>query len=340
MKSISSIVFAVLLAGCIVERCMAEPVPPPLYTRVNPTNDNPQHFVARTKDLLKLVRKHPAPAGDPWFQINGLQFWPATPISVDALRVMDWEGGKFDRAQRDQALRCGLPGTLPPDTEVVLLDAQENRLVVPVFLKPDDQGLGYLDLSIDRPGAPVLLVITGNEGGLAVRISVSPATHLAAVHLNTYYPSVVLGVEPDKVTREYYEGGPNNNCRGGGTGLFKHLGYGPEKAVHYKTEGETHFSIGTVQPANRNPPMLGTFLDPEMPAPSRYGILALANLGYLRPSRTLTLAEMGRPVLDVLKPFRVPAGLAGAHSVTLVLRPRSPSPSGDLGHSSIIRQTK
>lgn len=340
MKSIPSIVFAVLLAGGTVEQCTAQPASPPLYTRANPAKDNARHFVARTGHLLKLVRKHPAPAGDPWFKIKGLQFWPATPISVDALKVMDWEGGRFDRAQRDQALRCSLPGMLPPDTEVVLLDARENRLVVPVFLRAGDQGLGYLDLSIDRPGVPVLLVITGSDG-LAVRISVSPATHLAAVHLNTYYPSVVLGVEPDKVTREYYEGGPNNNnCRGSGTDLFKHLGYEPEKAVHYKTEGESHFAIGTAQPVNRKPPTLGAFLDRKMPAPSQYGILVLADLGYLRPSQTLSGTEMGGPVLDVLKPFRIPAGLAGSHSVTFVLQPDSVAPSGELAHSSMIRQAR
>src|SRR5882672_2853568 len=96
----------------------------PRYSSVAPAPDGEGHFIARTRHLLDLVRKNPTPDDDPWFRINGVQFWPASPISRGGLKLLDEEGGMFDPDQRDRVLKCGVPKDLPPDTQVVLLEAQ------------------------------------------------------------------------------------------------------------------------------------------------------------------------------------------------------------------------
>lgn len=55
----------------LVPRKVQAPVPA-RYVSVAPAPDNERHFVARTRHLLELVRKHPAPDGDLEFRINGL----------------------------------------------------------------------------------------------------------------------------------------------------------------------------------------------------------------------------------------------------------------------------
>jgi hypothetical protein len=348
----------VLSAACwaqpgptILQPQKAEPAGP-RYEAVRPAPENPDHFVARTKHLLELVRKNPAPDGDPRYGVGGVRFWPASPITAASLRVLDEEGGRANRQLRDRALSCGRPGELPRKAQVVLLETRGSRLSVPVFLTPEGKELQYIELSLDRPGPPVLLVVTGYNA-LAIRITTSPATRLAAVHLHTYYPNVVLGVEPAKVTQQY--NGPGD-CRYGFSDsvqsnvVLQQLGRDPDAAVRYKTDGQHQVAIGVPQAVKRAPPVLGNFLDPEMPVPNNYGIVVLASLGYIRPVSLGAGSEPGvvqdgrarriihNEALEVLKPFRIPAGLAGGHSVTFLLHLGSPIPSGELAHSSLIRR--
>jgi hypothetical protein len=307
-----------------------------------------EHFVARTRHLLDLVARYPAPSNDPWFKVNGVQFWPATPISTDAIALMETERAPFDRGQRDNALKCGYPATLPENTQVVLLEARGGRLAVPVFLQPDGGELHYLELSLDAPGAPVLLVITGYDG-LAVRITKSAATRIAAVHLNTYYPNAVLGIEPALVTQQYLGRERASSCKYGfsdavqGPAVIRQLGFDPAKAVRYRAGDGSLVAIGTPQSVQRQSPKLGAFLDPMMPLPHNYGVVVLASLGYIRPV-AVKPAESERLLsgnaFEVLKPFRIPEGLAGSHSVTFVLTNDSPVPAGNLGHSSLLRRIR
>jgi len=44
-------------------------------------------------------------------------------------------------------------------------------------------------------------------------------------------------------------------------------------------------------------------------------------------------------VYVILKPFQVPAGLHGAHSVTFILQAAAPYPRGDLGHSTLLQMS-
>jgi hypothetical protein len=352
MKNLAAVVLISFLPGwclaqgdpTVLKPQKAEPAAP-RHQSVRPAPDDPGHFVARTKHLLELVRKYPASKEDPWFKVNGVQFWPASPISREALKMLEDERGAFSPLERDQAVRCGVPPDMPPDTQVVLLEAPGSRLAMPVFLSPDGKELHYLELSLDQPGAPVLLVITGYDG-LAVRITTSSATRLTAVHLHTYYPNVVLGVDPKKVTQQYYGRGPNNNCQYGfsdgvqGLAVIQRLRHDPSKAIRYKTDGQDRIAIGAPQPVKRAPPMLGTFLDLEMPIPNNYGIVVLADLGYIRPVRLKTEGGRGSDAFEVLKPFRIPSGLAGSHSVTFFLTRESPVPSGELAHSSMVRQVQ
>jgi hypothetical protein len=310
------------------------PAPQPRQERLLPAAADDSHFVVRTRHLLDLARRHPAPPRDPWFKVNGVPFWPASPIARPALKLLADEGGAFDPAARDAALQCRVPQDLPDDTRLLLLDARSHGdLALPVFLSEENgQELHYLELSLDQPGAPVLLWITGYDG-LAVRITTSPATRLAAVHLQTYYPSVVLGVDPARVSRQYYRVSSGSDCGTSSTHAAPPRLQG--EPLRYQLQGQDSVAIGAPQPVRREPPLLGAFLDPEMPVPGNYGIVVLADQGYLR------LVPDGKhgpdSSFEVQKPFRIPAGLAGAHSVRFLVPPGVAVPSGPLAHSSMVR---
>ncbi len=318
------------------DAAVLEPVRPdptiPRYRQVPPKPTNNKDFVARARHVLTLAKARPAPDGDPWFKIDGLSYWPAGPISHTTLKLLERETGAFEQSLRDRALRCAQPTNLPREVQVIILEARESDLAVPVFLSPDSDELHYIEVSLDRPGPPVLLVVQGYNG-LAMRVTTSAATRLAHVHFRTYYPSVALGVDPQMVTQIYH--GEDSGCRYDSPAK----GYVLTGATRYRTAGQANVAIGAPQAVKRFPPTLGTFLDPEMPAPHQYGILVLANEGYVRPTALAKSAGTSYPdrvVLEVLKPFRVPEGLFGGHSVTFLLRQGSPVPSGDLAHSKLL----
>jgi hypothetical protein len=236
--------------------------------------------------------------------------------------------------------------SLPENVQVVLLEARGSRVSVPVFLTPEGGALEYIELSLDQPGAPVALVVTGYNG-LAIRITTSAATKLAAVHLNTYYPNVILGVDPKLVTQQYY-GRQGGNCNYGFSDgvhaptVIQRLGRDPARVQRYQTGNNWQVAIGQPQAVRRTAPVLGNFLDLEMPVPSQYGIIVLTSLGYLRP---MQVSGGGRdnlrgPAFEVMRAFRLPEGMGGSHSVSFILTPGSPIPSGNLVHSQLMYQVR
>ena len=317
----------------------------PRFASVSPAPENPGHFVARTRHLLEVVRKYPAGANDRRYSVNGVQLWPSQPITREALAILDAERGAYNGALRDAVLDCGTPVALPDDVQVVLLEARGSRMAVPVFLTPEGRSLEYIELSLDQPGAPVALVVTGYNA-LAIRITSSAQTRLAAVHLNTYYPNVILGFDSKRVTQQYH-GRRGGNCNYGFSDgvhaptVLQRLGRDPQKVTRYQTGDNWQVAIGQPQPVRRTAPVLGNFLDLEMPVPSNYGIVVLSELGYIRPMQVKGGRENLRgDAFEVLKPFRLPEGMGGAHSVAFILNPDSPVPSGNLLHSQMVRELR
>jgi hypothetical protein len=325
----------------------AEPAPLAKYEDVSPSRDNPTHFVARAKHLVDMVRA--TPPMEEYKPVAGIDLLPRNIISKGALKLLADERGEFDPGRRDELLRCNIPTNLPEDVQVIALEAASD-FSVPVFLTEHGE-LHYLELSLDQPGPPVLLIVDGYMG-LALRVNASPSTKVAAIHLMTYDPNVVLGVEPRRVTQQYFSRSADAKCAYSGRigsradSLVKSLGLSSKEIRRYKTVKNSEAAIGSIQPNSRNRPTLGEFLDPEVPLPDQYGLVVLAHLGYVRampllPQGGEAHSYMRRDnALEVLRPFRIPRGLSGAHSVTFFLNPTSPVPSGELGHSIIVRRVQ
>lgn len=267
------------------------------------------------------------------------RFWPATEVTLKSLAILDREVAPFDVALRDQALSCRPPSPVQGPVQVVELQVEGSDVTLPLFQRPEAGELHYIELSLDKPGAPVVLHVT-TYNGVALRVTPSPATKIVAVHVAGYYPSVVAGIAPERVSQSYLGDVAGRQCRYGEGLPSGFLPAGTEPAELYKASSRHQVAIGAAVPARREPPMLGNFLDLDLPVPHNYGIVTLVSLGYLKQVK-LNGEPGGRgPVysgLQVLKPFRLPRGLYGSHSVTLLVSPDGPVPSGDLGHSEMYR---
>jgi len=185
----------------------------------------------------------------------------------------------------------------------------------------------------------VVLVVESYDS-LALRLAVSPETQLAAVHMHSYYPGVVLGVAPSKVTRDYLpqEGSQRTECQysdGRDGNALQRLGLEPVAREVIRLQGAPPFRVGGDVPASLQPPLLGSFLDLQMPVPSQYGLAVLASRRYLRPHKSPP-GTIDKDALEVLHPFRFPPSLYGAHSRVFVVRDGVRAPSGNPGHSKVI----
>lgn len=315
----------------------------PKYRSIAPAAENRSHFVAKTKHVLEFAARNPAPANARSAVLAGTEHYGVEAITPQVLTLLQAESAAFDSKLHTRLLQCGNPALKDlGEVTVVLVEAERGGMAMPVFMTPESDALRYFELSVDLPGDPVLMVITGYTG-LAMRITASHRTRIAAVHLHTYYPSVVLGVDPSRVTRQYL--GHRHGCDYGfgdgvkGPAVIERLGLKDAKILRFTTQSKAghELAIGPPQATRRDPPRLGSFLDTEMPAPHSYGILALHYLGFIRPINNRPGTSAVGFAYEVLKPFRMPEGLAGGHSVRFVVSNDALAPSGDLAHSSIVQ---
>ena len=304
-----------------------------------PAPAEPLPFTARTRDLLPLLLANPALENESFWRLGGIYMYPVSPITAEGFRVMRTEAAAFDRKARDAALRCSIPVGLPSDYQVLVLDLDAvETMPIPLFLTTEATELGYVEVSLHRPGLPVVLIVA-THNARAVRLAVSKSTELAAVHLLSYYPGVVLGIPPQKVTRNYLPQtkSARENCQYLDTQSSKamqQLGLKPAASEVIRLKGKSPFIVGEDVAMTLQPPLLGSFLDLNMPVPSQYGLAVLASRGYLRVRAVPNSSE---EELEVRRTFRIPAGLNGSHSRTFVLPKGVRAPSGDLGHSTLKR---
>jgi hypothetical protein len=319
----------------------------PKLQMVEPRTPDPQDFVPRTRQLLELAMRHPAANDAPGQELAGISLHPASAITSRSLQVLRQEAATFDEGLRDRTLACRMPRPPEGDYQVVVLDLSQGHepVHVPVFLTPHGGELGYVELGLHRPGPPVMLLVAGYNG-VALRVSTSPETRLAAVHLATYYPNAVLGVDPEKVTQSYHPQrdarDPVFPCRyldAKPAEIVHRLGLQPVASETFRPGRGHQFAIGALVNVQRKPPLLGNWLDLDMPVPHQYGLAVLAHQGYVRPVKVKGQGQHG-PVwggLEVLKPFRLPEGLHGGYSVQFFVREGGAMPAGPLGHSSVYR---
>lgn len=302
-------------------------------------------FVARTRDLMQLLVRNPALDDELFWYLAGIEMNPVSSISARSLQILRSEASAYDPAARKRALRCGVPAALPTKYRVLVLDLHGAASVpVPVFISPQASELRYVEVGLHRPELPLVVLVTGYNG-LALRLATSPETDLVAVHVQTYYPSVVLGVPEAKVTRTYMRQYVGNDAVTPSC-VYRNIkaqemaeGFGlkPTETEVLSAEGHDTRFVNPQVAILKLQPLLGTFLDLEMPVPSQYGLAVLADKGYLRPAQSKRQHGGYGQVLEVLKPLRLPEGLYGGHSRTFLLPHGVREPSGDLGHSTLIR---
>jgi hypothetical protein len=325
--------------------------PPPAEASAAPIATPPTRvpdYVATMGDLLELLAPADRRAAPP----PPRAFWPLPDIDPDGLRILESEKAPFDRLARDRALACRVPA-FPADVQVVHLQIRSGTHV-PVVLTPRAKGLFYRTVSLDVPGAPVALVVTGYDG-IALRVQASPRTLLAGVHFHTYYPSVALGLPESKVSRQY-SGDRDLGCdyrfpdEARIEGVLAYLGLAPGSLASPGADG-VHLVAGAPPGTRVDGGRLGALFDPDMPAPSQYGLHVLQEKGYISragrssdavaPSASdpafFAIRTRNEP-WEVKRPFRLPEGLNGAHAATFVVAEGGPVPSGDPGHSGIVRR--
>jgi hypothetical protein len=323
--------------------CGAQPTGPDVRSVGQPTAE--PYFVARTRDLLELLYQHPAKNRELSWYVKGINMYPQSPISARGLQVLRNEASAFDRTTRDRALRCGTPTNLPEQYQVLVLDligAGAGSIPVPVFLGPDVDELNYIEVALHRPGVPLVVLVRGYNG-MALRLETSLETDLAAVHLQTYYPSLVLGVPASKVSQTYFPGSDRKSATTArceyreikAEDIVARLGLQPVETELLRAQNNEYRLIDARVAITRREPRLGTFLDLAMPVPRQYGVAVLADKGYLRPTLATRKKASGTQVLEVLKPFRLPAGVSGS---TFVVPRGGAVPLGDFRSATLIQE--
>jgi hypothetical protein len=320
----------------------AAPVP---LEYIEPAPDNPGHFIARQRDLLSIARKYPDVTTSPYDEAFGIKGIPRA-VTAEAFRILEEEGGSFDRALRDQALTCS-SSVAPASAQVIVVDVVSRSSVqIPVFLSPEADPLSYFELAVDNPGAPVFIVVRSNLA-IALRVTLSDRTKFAGLRLTTIHSGIVLGLDPRLVERRTYLNQSDKRCPrldSMDPNVFEPRSPAPDEAdaTHYTFKGGYQFAIGNTVPVVRGKPTIGNFLDPDMPLPGHYALLVLSKSGYIRPlaAPEITKQSLRYEAYEVQKPFRFPAGLNGGNAVTFILPPGVESPSGRLLHSTMVRSVK
>lgn len=297
------------------------------WKQIAPAAASPSDFSPRTRDVIDFIRTGRTPAEFAHAERPvGIFFrWPVNEIPKEALSILERERGQFDRTGLQAAI-CRNGFVLQSKVQVVRLSVGQG-IPLPVFLAPDATALNYYEVSLDVGTYPVLLQVTSYDSA-AVRVTTSPQTRLVGVQLSSYHPSVVLGVDPNIVSTRYDHGAGLPKCQSSGI-LAKDVA----GVVPHRIESPSRAAVGEPQPVRSLPPTVGQFVDYDAPAASSYGMAVLEHLGYVRAVRVQGLP--GSRYMEVLKRFRMPEGLAGAHSVSFIVTPGGPIPSGNPRHSTI-----
>jgi hypothetical protein len=302
------------------------------WRQIGPAVSTSSDFSPTTRDVIDFMRNgRPAPEFAHSERPVGIFFrWPVNEIPKEALSILDRERGRFDRSELLSAI-CRNGFVVQSKVQIVRLSVGQGT-PLPVFLAPDASALNYYEVSLDVGTYPVLLQVSSYEG-TALRVTTSPQTRLVGVQLTSYYPSVVLGVDPKIVSTRYQAGVGLPTCQSGG--IFSKDVAG---VVPHRVESPSRAAVGETQLPSSLPPTIGQYLDYDAPAASSYGMAVLEHLGYVRAVQFQGLPNHRR--MEVQKRFRMPEGLNGAHAVSFVVTEGGPVPSGNPAHATIWQRAQ
>ena len=290
---------------------------------------NPAHYRATISDTLNhMAQVEKSPLADMEKQNSA----PAPWTTGEVPRVWAAEQGEPKTGLIQAQAECYKPAPLPSGAVLAVARA-EAGLAFPVNFEGDAGAIHYQQVTVDLPGSKVFLVLTG-YGPAAWRVRVPAGQELVGVWATGYHKQAVLGVDPAIVHYASYMGSGCDYLKSSRLTAATLEGFGVEadavRQLAPLAPGET------LATKNLSAPYLQNFIDPRAPINGSIGMATLEAMGFVGPAAPTNEAPVGPPVYRVIKPYVWPAGLAGAHAVTVQLEPGQESPSGDPGHSQVI----
>lgn len=297
---------------------------------------------------------------------------PTAPAPTETLRPFDFPTGS-DSGTVNPSI-CGFPGlTLPAKTKAFAAGAYSGRKL---DFQIDDSGhqATQIDVAVNQRAEPVVLLLGAYEPTIW-NIGWSSDSRIVAVLVSGYHRQVVAGLPktvPTLVSSYDNKGAcgyfyVSADTVGALNPMSQRVFERPVERVFLSRDGRV--VIGDALPAGvalvtGNGPTPDSFRNKDAPLAGPAGIEDAVRKGLLREAsdadaRAWAQAQAALPAnrdlppiegatappvravalhnaYVVLKPMRMPAGLYGAHSVTLFVPKGVPRPSGPLGHSRIL----
>ena len=265
--------------------------------------------------------------------------------------------------------QCAFAGLkLPADSVVYAAGAYAGRKL---NFQIDQSGheATQMDIIVNRPGKPVVLMLGAYEPTVW-NIGWTPGTRIVAVYVSGYHSQAVTGLSPQMpvLNSSYDNKGPCDNFYVSDDNLPKlnplaRQLFGRAVTMAYETRNGQAV-LGTPLSGNIKPLQAAGSAAPasfrlkDAPLAGEAGLEEALRQGILRPATEADALAWSRasgrdrdnPPLSgaeprrvnpgfnayvILKPFRIPAGLYGAHSATFYLARGVQYPRGDLGHSAL-----
>lgn len=297
---------------------------------------------------------------------------PTEPAAAENLRPFDFPTGG-DSGTANPSV-CGFPGlVLPAKTKSFAAGSYSGRKL---DFQIDDSGhqATQIDVAVNHRAEPVVLVLGAYEPTIW-NIGWSSDSRIVAVLVSGYHRQVVAGLPksvPTLVSTYDNKGACGSFYVSADTiaavnPISQRVYERPVERVYLARDGRV--VIGDTLPAGvalvtGNGPTPDSFRNKDAPLAGPAGIEDAVRKGLLREAsdadaRAWAQAQAALPAnrdlppvqgMDtpavktvrlhnayvVLKPMRMPAGLYGAHSVTLFVPKGIPRPTGPLGHSRIL----
>ena len=230
---------------------------------------------------------------------------------------------------------------------------------------------GRVDVTVNRPDEPVVLVLSAYEP-VVWAVESTPETELVGVIVSGYHTQKVTGVSEatplratsykgpghcDEPFQAYEEGRGFQEANGVVANLLGHkidTFNGAYRAERFVIGAATNHVAGSQEPSNEAP---RPSVEPKPVKAGEAGIKQLRQRGALRPARAAELERWAslvraaqdlsekelpapehkrfRRIYTVTRHIKYPKGLHGAHAVRFLIPEGVPEPLADPGHSTV-----
>lgn len=273
--------------------------------------------------------------------------------------------------RREAVSACAFPGLDPATPMKVFAAGAYAGRKLGFQIDQSGHEAGRIDVAVNQPGVPVVLML-GAYDPVVWTVGWSSGTHIAAVLVGGYHRQVVTGLPAHVpvIVSTHDDKGPCGYFyvsaeKAGTLNPVARRAFGrPIDMVYPAVQGRV--VVGNPLPSGAGlvtdaaAPQVDSFRIADSLAAGEAGLTYAVSQGALReahqadadawlrelaktPSADLPPVAGGRPAGQVrlhnayvvLKPFRLPDGLYGAHAATFFVPKGAPRPTGNPGHSTI-----